>query len=53
MNPIQGIPLQHLVLVTWGGLCFWALQDAFYVRLLLQDQELIDLIETNTERQAK
>ena len=36
----QVMPLEVLVLVTMGGLCFWVPQDAFYIRPLLQDQEM-------------
>lgn len=55
MQPTQGKSLECLGIVTrgWGGV--YASQDAFYIRLHVQDPEtqLIYLIYTNKNKQGK
>lgn len=51
MQLTQGTPMEHLVLLTRGGLCCRAIQDFFYTSLLLsRPSDTANLLYTETER---
>ena len=50
MQLTQGTPMEHLVLLTRGGLCCRAIQDFFYTSLLLsRPSDTANLLYTETD----